>query len=119
MSTRCKPGDIAVFISGLNLGKLVHIDRAFAGEETIDGTHYVKTGSGSFAWVVTSLGGPLVSRFVSRAIDPKPRMVSVFNANCLRPLRNPRGTDQTLRWMATPTKKTPTKARESSLIGRA
>lgn len=105
-STSCKPGDIAIFIAGRNLGKLVHIDRTFIGEEVIGGTLFCKTPNAYQAWVVTSLGGPLVSRFIDGPVNPKPNQTAPFDENMLRPLRNPRGADQTMRWSGKPTRNT-------------
>ena len=101
MRSRCKPGDIAVFISGPNLGKLVHVDRAFIGDEEFDGTLFCKTMPGP-AWVVTSLGGPLFNFMSDDTLGPKGRTTAPFNERRLRPLRNPKGDDQTMRWSAKP-----------------
>jgi hypothetical protein len=100
LSPRIQPGDLAIFVGGLNLGKLVHVERAFAGEEVISGTHFCKTPGASRAWVVRSLGAPLVSKFTDGRINPKRHLVAAFDEDALRSLRPRRGTDQTLRWAA-------------------
>lgn len=98
---RCKPGDIAIFIRGQNLGKLVHIDRAFIGIEAIGGTIFCKTMPGP-AWVVTSLGGPLFNLMMDDTINPNSHTTAPFNERCLRPIGNPKGEDQTMRCNAKP-----------------
>lgn len=93
---RCQPGDIAIFVCGQNLGKLVHIDRAFIGEEDIGGTLFRKMGEGP-SWVVTSLGGLLFNLMADDdATYPKGHFTAPFNERALRPLRNPKGEDQAL-----------------------
>lgn len=101
MRSRCQPGDIAVFISGPNLGKLVHVDRPFVGIEDIGGTIFCKTMPGP-SWVVTSLGGPLFNFMTDDTINPKGHITAPFNELRLRRLRNPKGDDQTLIWSAKP-----------------
>lgn len=95
MNSRCKPGDIAIFVSGPNLGKLVHVDRAFIGDEEFAGTLFRKTMPGP-AWVVTSLGGPLFNFMSDDTIDPQARTTAPFNERRLRPLRDPKGADQAM-----------------------
>ena len=115
LSQRIKPGDLAIFIHGLNSGKLVHVERAFTGDEVIGGSRFCKTGGYPRAWVVRSLGAPLISRFVDGDINPKHNQVAVFNEDCMRPLRPRRGEDQTLQWSE---KHTP-KVTEAKALGRA
>jgi hypothetical protein len=95
MNSRCRPGDIAVFICGKNLGKLVHVDRAFIGEEEISGTLFRKTTTGP-SWVVTSLGG-LLFNLMEDGGTTKGQLVAPFNGQALRPIRNKKGKDQSLR----------------------
>ena len=100
LSQRIKPGDLAIFIGRLNAGNLVYVERAFTGEEVIGGTRFCKSGDHPRAWVVRSLGAPLISRHLDGDINPKHHQVAPFNEDCLRPLRPGRGKDQTLRWAA-------------------
>lgn len=97
-SQSIKAGDIAIFIRGLNVGKLVHVDRQFTDDEVIDGTTFTKSPTGYKAWVVTSLGGPLKCRHVSGGIDPKAYLTAPFEEIMLRPIRPGRGKDQSLTW---------------------
>ena len=121
-STRCKPGDIAIFISGLNTGKLCLIERLCAEVENIDGHVFHKTPNVHIAWVVSSLGGPLQSLYLAGGIDPQTRMVAAFDENVLRPLRKPRGADQTMLWNAKPTRQSKNvlkaKGLTSTTVGR-
>jgi DNA repair protein RadC len=95
---RCKPGDIAVFVSGSNHGKLVYVERPFQGEEVFGGTCWCKSPTPYAAWVVSSLGEPLTSRLLeSKTIDTKRHMMIAVDDELLRPLRNPRRRGQSLR----------------------
>lgn len=107
-SQHIKPGDLAIFICGPNIGKLVHVERAFFGDEVIEGAHFCKTPGHPRAWVVRSLGTPLISKFVDGEINPKHHQVAAFNEDALRPLRPGRGEDQTLQWAAKRTPKVTT-----------
>ena len=100
----CKPGDIAIVIeSGLNLGKLVQVERVYVNGEVVSrATWPDETGSGLLAWVVHSISGPLWSCNVARTRNSS-SMMRVFNDRDLRPIRQTEGADETLTWKALPT----------------
>ena len=108
----CRPGDTAVVISGLNLGKIVQVERLYTNsKEVISGSTWVDApGKCGPAWVVHSLSGPL---FAHRTDGGEPHlglhMTRVMSDFLLRPLRDSDGSDESLMWKPL-TRKRKTKA---------
>lgn len=106
MSTeQVKPGDLAVIVGGRcpeNFGAVVRVGQRLSPREahTYHCTRgvlglFVPVGNSSFE--VTTEGRPLVALPSGRAFRTRP-----YRAACLRPIRNPPGQDETLRWADVP-----------------
>jgi hypothetical protein len=107
-SLRCKPGDIAVVLGRMNLGRLVQVERLHTNpKEVIDGELWLDVpGECNPAWVVHSLSGPLHARRIDGVTpDPVLHMTSVINDAILRPLRDSDAPDESLMWKPTPRKR--------------
>lgn len=123
-SLRCKPGDIAVVLSRLNLGKIVRVERPYADpKEVISGSLWSSGPLGKDfgpAWVVSTLAGPLKSMDEDGVPGLKTHMTAVIGDVFLRPLRDSDGSDESLTWSpASKTRKTTaTKAQGASRTAR-
>lgn len=107
-SLRCKPGDIAVVIVGMNLGKIVQIERLHTNpkERISDMLWLAPPGENNPAWVVNSLSGLLRAKRVDGITpDPKLYTTSVINDSLLRPIRDSDGQDESLMWKHVPKKR--------------
>lgn len=90
MSRRCKPGMRARVIgTNANRGKVVVVVRYYFGEE-VSGFRWPLP---LYPWVVTSLGGPLQSRYIDTGKPAPPTMTIVLDDSELEPLRDDDGQD--------------------------
>lgn len=83
MSRRCKKGQRARFIQGLNAGKIVLIVRAYRYPELVNDASWP---TAIYPWVVTSLGGPLRSVDAETEEECPPSMTVVADDPDLEPL---------------------------------
>lgn len=82
MSRRCKPGQRARVINGMNRGKIVLVVRYYFGEKLND----ANWPEALYPWVVTSLGAPLRSYRINTGIECPPAMTIVVDDCELEPL---------------------------------
>lgn len=97
MKTRCKPGDIAIIVNQRNPGKLVSVIRSYERGTLVDGSPWHSEGRPGPMWVIESLGGPL------QILDGDTGALqscatAAISDSCLRPLRDGKGSDQSLAW---------------------
>lgn len=101
MKTRCKPGDIAVFINQRNLGKLVAVIRPYEIGTVVTDCKWSNESRPGPMWVVESIGGPIqVLDGDSDAMVPY--TIAATSDSCLRPLREGPGQDEMLRLTGKP-----------------
>ena len=85
MNRRCKPGMRARVIGANgNRGKIVVVVRYYFGED-VGGSVWPQP---LYPWVVTSLGGPLQSRYIDTGKPAPPMMTIVLDDSDLEPLRD-------------------------------
>lgn len=84
MSRRCKPGQRARVVRGWNAGKVVVVVRHYFGEPINDAVWP----RAFLPWVVTSVGGPLRSKYLDTGKEAPPAMTIVLDDPDLEPLRD-------------------------------
>jgi len=82
MTRRCKPGQRARVIDGVNRGKIVLVVRHYFGE-LIGDAYWPEA---LYPWVVTSLGSPLRSVKIDTGVEGPPLMTIVVDDCDLEPL---------------------------------
>lgn len=75
MTRRCKPGQRARIIDGVDTGKIVLVVRYYCGEDVAGGPWP----EAIFPWVVASLGPPLHVEDLDTGLPCPPSMVAVYD----------------------------------------
>ena len=100
----CKPGDLAVMISGRNCGTLVQVGEAFvtadSGRTMFAGFPFIGHGP---AWVCRTVGRPMLAEYVGKEVQFYERPIADAS---LRPIRDPGddAKDETLAWLTVPSR---------------
>ena len=102
--TRCRPGDMAFILHGLNTGKIVQVVRAHTRGEIICGSTWEHDATCQ-QWVIKSAGTPLHCVFASDGREANGLPVIVIGDRWLKPIRPGNGVDEALRAIGKPSKK--------------
>lgn len=99
----CKPGDLAVVVKTMrinNSGAIVRVIRSWTGpfDAVLPENGFSYCTFGVASWVVESCGGEL-----HNTASP-PSKFTVYNDQCLRPIRDQDGTDEMIRIAGLPHK---------------
>lgn len=99
----CRPGDLAIYVSGVNLGAIVRVECAFHGDGWLDGFHWItEPGVEGPVWVVSTMGGMLSAWLTDGNVRKGMYRVCAAPDSILRALRDDDGDDQSLSWVDRP-----------------